>query len=153
MSNHSGGMLTPDALVLGTAYYEKFGYGRPVYTLGHDKLFVGPLKGWLTRAGVIHASRANASKALHSGAVVLVFPGGDYDAYRPTSADRVIDFNGRTGYVRTAIETGVPIVPTVSIGAQESQFFITRGAGLATRLGLKRLRVDILPISVGFPFG
>ena len=130
-----------------------FGYDRPLYTLGHDKVFVGPLTGWLTRAGVIHASRENASTALNSGAVVLVFPGGDYDAYRPTSADRVVDFNGRTGYVKAALESGVPIVPAVSIGAQESQFFITRGTGLANRLGLRRLRVDILPISIGFPFG
>jgi hypothetical protein len=29
----------------------------------------------------------------------------------------------------------------------------TRGEGLAKRLGLTRLRVDILPISFGFPFG
>ena len=52
------------------------------------------------------------------GALVLVFPGGDYDSYRPTFENK-IDFAGRTGYVRTAIESGVPIVPIVSIGAQE----------------------------------
>jgi 1-acyl-sn-glycerol-3-phosphate acyltransferase len=85
--------------------------------------------------------------------VVLVFPGGDYDAYRPTFTENVIDFAGRTGYVRTAIETGVPIVPVVSIGAQETQLFLARGDSIAKRLGLQRLRAQILPISVGFPFG
>ena len=30
----------------------------------------------------------------------------------------VIDFGGRPGYVNTAIEAGVPIVPAVSIGAR-----------------------------------
>jgi 1-acyl-sn-glycerol-3-phosphate acyltransferase len=115
---------------------------------------MGPFEDKLLRLGVIHATRENASQALESGAVVLVFPGGDYDSYRPTSAEYVVDFNGRTGYVRTAIEAGVPILPTVSIGAQESQLFLTRGTGLAKRLGLdKRLRLKILPISVGFPFG
>ena len=64
-----------------------------------------------------------------------------------------IDFNGRTGYVRTAIEAGVPIVPTVSIGGQETQLFLTRGHWLARRLGLSKARVDILPVSFGFPFG
>jgi hypothetical protein len=34
-----------------------------------------------------------------------------------------IDFNGRTGYVRTAIEAEVLIAPTVSIGAQETSCF------------------------------
>ena len=93
-------------------------------------------------------------KALRSGAVVIVFPGGDYDALRPTWQQNRIDFNGRTGYVTTAIEAGVPIVPAVSIGGQETQLFLTRGTWLAKRLGLKRLtRVEQVPLSIGFPFG
>jgi 1-acyl-sn-glycerol-3-phosphate acyltransferase len=153
VSNHSGGMLTPDVLIFSPAFYETFGYHRPVYTLAHYGLFMGPLDGWLRRLGVIEASRENAAAALRSGAVVLVFPGGDYDSYRPTLGANTVDFNGRTGYVRTAIETGVPIVPTVSIGAQETQLFLSRGNWLARKLGLTKARMDILPLSVGFPFG
>jgi 1-acyl-sn-glycerol-3-phosphate acyltransferase len=153
VSNHSGGMMTPDVMVFASAFYDAFGYDRPVYTLAHDILYFGPFADWLPRIGVIHATREHAAEALRSGAVVLVFPGGDYDAYRPTSAENVIDFNGRTGYVRSAIEAGVPIVPTVSIGAQESQLFLARGTGLAKRLGLKRFRGEILPVTIGFPFG
>jgi 1-acyl-sn-glycerol-3-phosphate acyltransferase len=154
VSNHSGGMMTPDVLIFAPAFYEKFGYDRPVYTLGHYGIFVGPLGGWLRRVGVIEASRENAGEALRSGAVVLVFPGGDYDSYRPTFNENKIDFSGRTGYVRTAIEAGVPIVPAISIGGQESQLFLFRGDSIARRLGLKRLlRTEILPVSVGFPFG
>ena len=41
----------------------------------------------------------------------------------------------------------------MSIGGQESQLFLTRGTWLAKRLGLSRWRSDILPITVGFPFG
>jgi 1-acyl-sn-glycerol-3-phosphate acyltransferase len=153
VSNHSGGMLTPDVFIFSPAFYDAFGYDRPVYTLGHYGIFMGPLDGWLRRLGVIEASRENAAAALHSGAVVLVFPGGDYDSYRSTFSANTIDFNGRTGYVRTAIEAGVPIVPTVSIGAQETQLFLTRGNWLARRLGLTKARMDILPVSIGFPFG
>jgi 1-acyl-sn-glycerol-3-phosphate acyltransferase len=153
VSNHSGGMLTPDVFIFSSAFYDTFGYHRPVYTLAHYGVFLGPLDGWLRRAGVIEASRENAAEALHSGAVVLVFPGGDYDSYRPTLSENTIDFNGRTGYVRTAIEAGVPIVPTVSIGGQETQLFLTRGNWLARRLGLTKARMDILPVSFGFPFG
>ncbi|ORV86976.1 glycerol acyltransferase [Mycobacterium interjectum] len=153
VSNHSGGMLTPDVFIFAPAFYDRFGYDRPVYTLAHYGLFIGPLDGWLRRLGVIEASRANAAAALHSGAVVLVFPGGDYDAYRPTFSANTIDFDGRTGYVRTAIEAGVPIVPTVSIGAQETQLFLTRGNWLARKLRLTKGRINILPVSFGFPFG
>jgi 1-acyl-sn-glycerol-3-phosphate acyltransferase len=153
VSNHSGGMLTPDVLIFSAAFYRELGYDRPLYTLGHDALFIGPLSSWLRRIGLIPASRDNAVKALRSGGVVLVFPGGVYDSYRPTFAENVIDFNGRAGYVRTAMQAGVPIVPAVSIGGQESQLFLTRATWLAKRLGLNRLRSDILPVSFGFPFG
>lgn len=153
VSNHSGGMMTPDVLVFGKGFYDKFGYERPIYTVAHYGLFLGPQSKWLVRAGVIHASRQKAAKALRAGAVVLTFPGGDYDAYRPTLRANVIDFNGRTGYVKTAIEANVSIVPTVSLGAQESQLFLTRGHWLAKRLGLKRIRLEIVPVSFGFPFG
>ena len=153
VANHSGGAMTPDVLVLAPAFYEALGYDRPLYTLAHYGLFKTPLAGTLRKIGVIGASPANAAKALTSGGVVLVFPGGDYDAYRSTFAQNRIDFNGRKGYERTAIECGVPIVPAVSIGGQETQLFLTRGSGLAKRLGLHRIRMDILPLTLGFPFG
>src|SRR6185312_2860844 len=154
VSNHSGGMFTPDVLIFVPAFYTKFGYDRAVYTLAHWAVLRGPTAGYLRRLGAIEANRANAANALRAGAVVLVFPGGDYDSYRPTLAENVIDFGGRTGYVRTAVRAGVPIVPAVSIGAQESQLFLTRGDSIARRLGLNRLlRTEILPVSVGFPFG
>jgi 1-acyl-sn-glycerol-3-phosphate acyltransferase len=153
VANHSGGMLTPDVLVFAPEFYNTFGYDRPIYTLGHDMIFLGPVGDLLHRVGVIEANRENAAKALRDGALVLVFPGGDYDSYRPTFTENVVDFNGRKGYVKTAIESGVPIVPMVSIGAQETQLFLARGDSIARRLGLTRLRAEILPISIGFPFG
>ncbi|MCV7155147.1 lysophospholipid acyltransferase family protein [Mycolicibacterium pyrenivorans] len=153
VSNHSGGMFTPDVLIFAPAFYERFGYDRPLYTLAHYGVFIGPLGDLLRRAGVIEATRENAADALRSGALVLVFPGGDYDSYRPTLSENVVDFNGRTGYVRTALETGVPIVPMVSIGGQETQIFLARGDSIARRIGLTRARMEILPVSIGFPFG
>lgn len=153
VSNHSGGMLTPDVLVFAPEFYRQFGFDRPLYTLGHYGIFMGPLGDFLRRAGVIEASRENAGKALRDGAVVLVFPGGDYDSYRPTFSANTVDFAGRTGYVRTAIDAGVPIVPMVSIGGQETQIFLARGDSIARRIGLTKARMEILPISVGFPFG
>ena len=154
--NHSGGVLTPDVIVLAPSFYDKLGFDRPLYTLAHYGVFFTPLAGWLRRVGVVHANRENAAKVLHSGGVLLVFPGGDYDSFRPTLTQNVIDFNGRKGYARIAIEAGVPIVPAVSIGAQETQLFLTRGAWLAKRLGLKRIRIgdsavyDRLPLRPDF---
>ena len=158
VSNHSGGILTPDMSVFAVGYYDKYGYDRPLYTLAHDMLFSTPAGELLRRTGVIRATRENAAKALESGAVVMVFPGGDQDAYRPTVERNVIGFGGRTGYVATAVEAGVPIVPAVSVGAQETQLYLTRGTWLSRALGLAKLgrkvgRSEILPITFGFPFG
>jgi 1-acyl-sn-glycerol-3-phosphate acyltransferase len=154
VSNHSGGLIAMDVPLFAVDFYEKFGYERPVYTLSHDILFTGPTASLLMRTGFIRANHDNAAEALRSGGVVIVFPGGDYDVYRPTLSANTIDFNGRTGYVKAASQAGVPIVPAVSIGGQESQFFLSRGTWLAHALRLDKLmRTEILPISFGFPFG
>ena len=70
VSNHSGGMLTPDVLIFASGFYNTFGYRRPLYTLGHDGLFLGPMSDWMTRVGLIHAGKKNAIAALRSGGVV-----------------------------------------------------------------------------------
>jgi 1-acyl-sn-glycerol-3-phosphate acyltransferase len=154
VANHSGGMLTTDPATFAVHFYDEFGYHRPIYTLSHDAFSRGPTKEFFLRTGFIPASPENAARALASDALVVVYPGGDYDTMRPTSKQNVIDFNGRTGYVRTAIAAGVPIVPAVAIGGQETQLFLSRGTWLAQRLGFKeRLRSELAPVSFGFPFG
>ncbi|HEU0190532.1 MAG TPA: 1-acyl-sn-glycerol-3-phosphate acyltransferase [Mycobacterium sp.] len=154
VSNHSGGIFPMDVPVFATGFYEKFGYDRPVYTLSHDVLFTGLTKDFFVKTGFIPANHANADEALRSGGVVVVFPGGDYDAYRPTLSENKIDFDGRKGYIRAAINAGVPLVPAVGIGGQESQLYLSRGSGLAKALRLDKLmRAKIMPLSFGFPFG
>jgi 1-acyl-sn-glycerol-3-phosphate acyltransferase len=154
VGNHSGGLFAMDMPVFATGFYEHFGYDRPVYTLSFDLIFTGPTGDFFRRIGFIPANHENADEALRSGGAVIVFPGGDHDVYRPTSERNKIDFGGRTGYVRAALNSGVPIVPTVAIGGQESQIFLTRGTGLAKALRLDKLfRAKILPIGFGFPFG
>ncbi|MDT5265026.1 MAG: hypothetical protein QOI90_1652, partial [Mycobacterium sp.] len=154
VSNHSGGLFAMDVPVFATGFYEKYGYERPVFTLSHDIIFTGPTADFFRKTGFIPANHENADEALRSGGVVVVFPGGDYDVYRPTMSESKIDFDGRTGYVRAALNAGVPIVPSVSIGGQQAQLFLSRGEWLAKVARLDKLmRVKILPISFGFPFG
>ena len=66
----------------------------------HDLIFTGPTADFFKKTGFIPANHENADEALRSGGVVIVFPGGDYDVYRPTMSENKIDFGGRTGYVR-----------------------------------------------------
>lgn len=158
VSNHSGGLVTPDFAVFAVDFYQKFGYERPLYALAHDSFFHGPAAEFLAHLGVVAANPHNAAAALAADAAVLLFPGGDQDVYRPSLAENTIDFAGRTGYVMAAVAARAPIVPVVSIGGQETQLFLSRGARLSRALGLNRLerklfRTDILPVSFGLPFG
>jgi hypothetical protein len=46
---------------------------------------------------------------------------------------------------------GVPLVPVVAIGGQETALFLSRGEGIARLLGLDRMfRLKVLPVSLGF---
>ncbi|MCB1265291.1 MAG: 1-acyl-sn-glycerol-3-phosphate acyltransferase [Mycobacterium sp.] len=158
VGNHSGGMTTPDFAIFAVDYYERFGYDKPLYVLGHDSLFHGPAADLLPHLGIIRASPANAAAALATDTAVLVFPGGDMEVYRPTVVENTVDFAGHTGYVTSAARAGAPIVPVVSIGGQETQMYLSRGTWLARALRLDKLerrllRTDILPVSFGFPFG
>lgn len=154
VSNHSGGALAFDVPILAVAFFEQFGTDAPLYCLAHDAMFLGPVGTIMRRSGMVPANRANAAAVLEAGAVTIVFPGGDHDTLRPSSKRHTIDFAGRTGYVRTALEAGVPIVPVVSIGGQETQLFLSRGERINKLLGIHRvLRTDYFPLSFGFPWG
>ncbi len=154
VSNHSGGMLSMDAPILFEAFAEHHGMERPAYLLAHDVLFKTPLGNLMRRWGIVPAQPGVARGALDSGGVVLVFPGGDQDVYRPTTYSTVIDFHGRTGYLTLAAEAGVPIVPVVSIGGQETVLFLTSGDRLASLLRFpKWLRTRVFPLTLGMPFG
>jgi 1-acyl-sn-glycerol-3-phosphate acyltransferase len=108
---------------------------------------------FLRKYGTVAASHENARKALQSGAAVLVYPGGDYEVHRPSWEGDRVDFGGRKGFLRLALDAGVPIVPVVSIGGQETSLFLSRGEWLAKGLRLDKLfRLKVLPISIALPW-
>ncbi len=85
---------------------------------------------------------------------MLVYPGGDWEVHRPTSQAGKVDFAGRKGFIKLAIDEGVPIVPLVSVGGQETALFLSRGERLAKALRLDRMfRLKVLPISLAIPWG
>ena len=80
--------------------------------------------------------------------------GGDHEVHLPSWESARVDFDGRKGWVRLALEHDVPIVPLVAIGGQETALFLTRGEGLARFLRLDRtLRLKVLPVSLALPWG
>jgi 1-acyl-sn-glycerol-3-phosphate acyltransferase len=154
VGNHSGGNMTPDTTVFTLAFNTYFGVERRFYQLAHNLVLAMPGLSTLRKFGTVAASHENAHKALDSGAALLVYPGGDYEVHRPIWDGNKVDFNGRKGYIRLALEKDVPIVPVVAIGGQETSIFLSRGKRLARLLGLDRaFRLKVLPISLAIPWG
>jgi 1-acyl-sn-glycerol-3-phosphate acyltransferase len=153
VGNHSGGNMTPDTVVFTLAFNTYFGVERPFYQLAHNLVLSMPGLGSLRKFGTVAASPDNARQALSAGAALLVYPGGDYEVHRPSWQGNRVDFNGRKGFIRLALDEGVPIVPVVSIGGQETALFLSRGEGLARLLALDRMfRLKVLPISIALPW-
>jgi 1-acyl-sn-glycerol-3-phosphate acyltransferase len=85
---------------------------------------------------------------------VLVYPGGDYETFRPSWHSDQIEFGGRRGFVKLALEENVPIVPVVAIGGQETALFLGQGQGISSALRLDRaLRLKVFPVQVAPPLG
>src|SRR5436305_12592420 len=139
VGNHSGGNITPDTLVFTLAFNTYFGVERRFYQLAHNLVLAMPQLASLRKYGTVAASTENAHKALETGAALLVYPGGDYEVHRPTWESGRVDFGGRKGYIRLALEQNVPIVPIVALGGQETALFLSRGERLARLLRLDRL--------------
>src|SRR5947209_6406418 len=140
VGNHSGGTLIVDTFVFAQAFYDHFGPERVFHQLAHDLVFkaVG-LRTLVQRYGTVPASPDNMAEALKRDAALLVYPGGDHETYRPTWESDKIDFNHRTGFVRLALKHGVPVVPVVAIGGQETGLFLGQGRRIARTLRLNRL--------------
>jgi 1-acyl-sn-glycerol-3-phosphate acyltransferase len=154
VGNHSGGNLTPDTVVFTLAFSTYFGVERAFHQLAHNLVLSFPGLSYLRKYGTVAASQENARKALEAGAAVLVYPGGDYEVHRPSWQRHRVDFDGRKGFIRLALEQDVPIVPVVAVGGQETALFLSRGESLAKVFGLDRLfRLKVLPISLALPWG
>ena len=154
VGNHSGGTLIADTFAFAYEFYDHFGPERRFHQLAHDVAARMPGFGMLRRYGVLAASHENATKAFAKGAPVLVYPGGDWETFRPSWHSDRIEFGGRKGFIKLALEEGVPIVPVVAIGGQETALFLTRGRRLAKVTGFDRFaRIKVLPIALAPPFG
>lgn len=155
VSNHSGGVMIPDAWALGYIWYRTLGNDRAVSALGHEVPFRVPsVARAAARLGIMKATRGAAQSLLRDHRRdVVVMPGGDVDVFRPYNERYKVCFGGRTGYARVAIESDVPIVPVANSGAHATLMILSRGERLARAMQLRRLKAHSFPISLTVPWG
>lgn len=154
IGNHNGGLLTPDTAMTAQAWFHAQGVDRPTFAMIHPSIFRMP---WLNvhaaKLGGVQAVPKMAAKVLEAGHPLLLYPGGGADAYKPYWERHRIRLGDNMGFVRLAMRYGVPIVPVVSIGGHETLVVLHEGTELAERLGLSKLGIERVPISLTFPWG
>lgn len=156
ISNHSGGTIIPDVWGLGFAWYDRFQRDRTIHALAHEMVFsLDQTSRFFARRGILRATRQAARTILcEHGRDLLVLPGGDLDTWRPWSERYTVNFAGRTGYARIALETGTPVVPIAHAGAHETLIVLSDGERIARALRLPQLfRANIFPVHLSFPYG
>lgn len=152
---HSGGPLTMDAWTIAYAWWRHFEGRRTLHATAHDVLMNTPVLGrYFRRMGVISPTRENIQAAFAQGDDVILWPGGEKDAFRSwTKRDQAV-LGDRTGFIRLAIRSGRPIVPVATIGGHDTLFVLSEGRALAKLLNLKKyMRSEVAPITLSFPLG
>ena len=155
VGNHNGMSGVPDMFCHMTAFWRRYGSAEPAYGLMHDVPFRVPAVGaWLNGCGALAARPENALAALDRGARVLVFPGGDIGACKPTSKQYKIQLAGRRGFLKVALRRQIPIMPLVSAGGHQSLYLWADGQRIARALRLPQLvRSNVFPIGFALPYG
>ena len=144
VSNHSG-TVPVDGLMTAVSLFDHT--GRHLRPLGADLVFKLPLVGELARTGgATLACNEDAERMLRGGELVGVWPEGFKGIGKPYSQRYKLQRFGRGGFVAAAIKTGVPIIPTSVVGAEEIYPLVGNLPSLARLLG-----VPYIPITPFFP--
>jgi 1-acyl-sn-glycerol-3-phosphate acyltransferase len=156
VGNHNGGIFGPDLLCTLGTLWQALGVTAPLYGLAHDFAMrqFPQLGAFLQRFGAVRACPTNAVRVLEAGGQLLVYPGGDLEAYRHSRLRDRIVLGRRTGFIRVAQCAGVPIVPIVAYGAHRSAYIFHDGARIARLLRLHDWgRLDRFPLALALPWG
>lgn len=135
--NHSG-VTALDAVMIGNEIFTQ--RKRIPRMLAHPLWFITPnIRILAKRLGLDEANKETGEKLLREGNVVILFPEGAEGNFKPTALRYHLQ-EFKRGFVRMAMATQTPIVPTVVIGAEETHINLS-----SIKLS-KRLRGTIIPI-------
>ena len=152
---HSGAPFVWDAWTVGIQWWRRFGDERPLHGTAHDALMAAPGVGaYFRKMGVLPAAPDSIASALAAGHDVALWPGGEVDSLRTWDRRDEAVLAERKGFVKTAIRTGVPIVPISTVGGPDSMPVLTSGRRLARMLQLDKVaRLKMFPIALSVPWG
>lgn len=147
VANHSG-QIPIDGAMIATAVFNEHAT-QPIlrnwHTHGIPSLpFVAPILG---KMGQVLIDEGQVCSLLEQDALVAVYPEGSKGAGKPfKDRYRLAQFEGDT-FVRVALKTGTPIIPTAVVGGEETYIALGQSKTLARLLGF-----PYFPISLRFPW-
>jgi 1-acyl-sn-glycerol-3-phosphate acyltransferase len=152
---HSGAPFPWDAWAVGIQWWRHFGKDRPLHGTAHDALMAFPVIGaYFRKMGVLPAAPDSITAALAAGRDIVLYPGGERDSLREWTKRDEAHLAGRTGFVKLAINTGVPIVPVATVGGPDAMPVLASGRRLAKLLRLDRVaRLKMFPVALQAPWG
>ena len=152
---HSGAPFPWDAWAVGIQWWRHFGTDRPLHGTAHDALMAFPVIGaYFRKMGVLPAAPDSITTALAAERDVVLYPGGERDSLREWTKRDEAHLAGRTGFVKLAIDTGVPIVPVATVGGPDAMPVLASGRRLAKLLRLDRVaRLKMFPVALQAPWG
>lgn len=147
VANHSGG-LPYDGAMLMSAMSQDHPAHRTLRPLVEDFVFHFPYLGVLmNRIGGVRACQENAERLLKRDELVAVFPEGIKGIGKLYRERYELQRFGRGGFVKLALRTGSPIIPTAIVGAEEIHPMIGRISWLAKSIG-----IPYVPLTPTFPW-
>jgi 1-acyl-sn-glycerol-3-phosphate acyltransferase len=147
VANHSGTLPYDGAMIM-HAVRHHHSAAREVRPLVEDFVFHFPYLGTLmNRIGGVRACPENAERLLEQDQLVAVFPEGIKGIGKLYSERYQLQRFGRGGFIKLALKTDAPIIPTAVVGAEEIHPMLTKVTWLAKSIG-----IPYIPVTPTFPF-
>ena len=153
---HSGAPFVWDAWTVGIQWWRHYGQERPLHGTAHDVLMAAPGIGKLLPQDGRAPRRAGQHVRGAGGRDVTSRCGPAARSTRcgPWSKRDEAVLAGRSGFIKLAIASGVPIVPIATVGGPDSMPVLFSGRRLAKALQLDKIaRLKVFPFAISAPWG
>jgi 1-acyl-sn-glycerol-3-phosphate acyltransferase len=135
-----------DSFILGSLLWRHT--KRLALWLADTNLWKTPgLAATLDWVNAVPGTREDAVARLRAGDLVVVYPGGIFDSYKPARDRHKLKWRGRAGFAHVAVAAGAPIIPIAASGVDDMYRVVGRDPFLGRALfGDRRYN---LPIALG----
>ncbi|MCX7958647.1 MAG: acyltransferase family protein [Deltaproteobacteria bacterium] len=108
------------------------------------------LREFFLSVGIVDGNRENAMRILKKGGLLMVMPGGAKEGIKKPEEKYRLNWEGRTGFIRIAQESGAPVILSFCYGIDDIYEWVLQKTGRKTEeIGVPLfVGLGILPIPV-----